>query len=233
MKKAVFTKMIICAALSAALLCGCGGKKADAQSAASEEATQGAEQTEEVVELVESAPNGALEEMPSGSGDPQELRKNKVSAGKLTTDGDWTTYECDRFTTSYYTDDFTADDESEADTVTFYYMGDALHEPYVKIEYLEGADAGELKDEIRLAEGEHVMDSTSQMAMTSEPVTTIAIQNAADDGLSDYKAYYIFAYKTGCMRITAATYFSDTEEDSVTAISDAISMLFDALTVKE
>ena len=230
MKKTVFTVMIFAASLSAALLTGCGGKKSDAQASSAAETSQSESETQEsVVELVESAPEGAaIEDAPSGSGDPQELRTNKVSVGKLTVDGDSTTYEGKIFSTSFYTDDFTVDDESEEDVVTLYYMGDAAHEPYVRVEYIEGADAGELKDEIRLMEGDHVIDATSQMAMTSEPVTTLVVQKVADDGYTDYYAYYVFEYGTGCVKITAATYFDDDDDDSTMAISDAISMVFDA-----
>jgi hypothetical protein len=227
--------MIIAAGLCMVLLAGCGKKAAEGADAVTADTAQSETQAQEsVVALVESAPEGAAEPgVPTGTGDPQELRQDKVSAGKLTVDSDMTTYEGEIFSASYYSDDFTADDESAADTVTFYYMGDALHEPYVKFEYIKGADLGELKDEIRLMEGKHELDETDTLSFYSKPMSVFSLEKEADDGLTDYYFYYVFEYGEGCVRITSATYYSDIDPDATTGISDAIAMIFDTMKVRE
>ena len=227
--------MIIAAAVCAALLAGCGKKPAAGTDTTAADTVQNETQAQEsVVALVESAPEGAVEPgVPIGTGDPQELRKDKVSVGKLTVDGDMTTYEGEIFSTSYYSDDFTVDDETESGVVSLYYMGDAAHEPYVRIEYIKGADLGELKDDIRLMEGKHELDENDTLSFYSQPISVFSLTKEADDGLTDYYFYYVFEYKEGCVQITSRTYVDDNDETAATGISDAIAMVFDTMAFDE
>ncbi len=225
------------AMLLSSLVTGCGSKDKIAETIpVPAETAQSESQTsaEDVTALVESAPDGAVSEaVPQGSGDPQELRTDMVTVGKLTVDAGQTTYENELFSATYYSDDFTIDDTSEPDTVTIYYMGDAKHEPSVRIEYLKDTGAEELRDDIRLMSGEHELDSTGTISFYDKPVSTLSIRRSADDGLTDYYLYYVFEYGSGSVQISCATYLDDADETLPLEISDAIAMLFDTMQFKD
>ena len=232
--RAAFMTLTAAAALSAMLLSGCGSRKsANETTAALPESAAAIDQTvESTVALVESAPSGVETPAPSGSGMPQELRVDNVTAGTLSSDGSYSVYDNAMFSAEYYTDDFTADDTSEPGVVTFYYMGDARHEPSVRIEYIEGTSIGELRDDIRLSDGELDFEQTGTLSFYDGPVSAFAVKKPETDGISDYYIYYVFEYASGCVQITASSYLDDTDETATTAISDSIAILFDTMEFK-